>query len=317
MKKRVMFALIMLAVVVGAFCLRLIGAEGKCCFDALICCLSLCCAAETCKLVSAKGAPACVVSTTIFPALSFAAHILFFMFNLSFVWYVVIQVCVLALAFLLTFVFYACLNTKYISCEREKLEQGKAKFAINVALKSLFCFVYPTMFFVCLMLLNRIDALKIAGLTSFKGTLGWVVLVCAVVVPIITDTFAMLCGMLFKGPKLCKKISPNKTVSGAVCAVVLSGAIMGGLFFAFNAFSAISAGFLAFNIKFWHFIIVGVVGSVVCQAGDLFESMLKRRAGVKDSGTIIPGHGGFLDRLDSHIFNAPFVLVFFVLTMII
>ena len=55
---------------------------------------------------------------------------------------------------------------------------------------------------------------------------------------------------------------------------------------------------------------------MICQLGDIFESYLKRKANIKDSGNIFPGHGGFLDRFDSHIFNAPFILIFFSLLII-
>ena len=127
----------------------------------------------------------------------------------------------------------------------------------------------------------------------------------------------MLCGMLFKGPKLCPKISPNKTISGSICATILTSLVCGAFFYVFNAFGVVANGFSRLGIQVWHFVILGFVGAIVCQLGDLFESFIKRRANVKDSGNIFPGHGGFLDRFDSHIFNAPFVLAFFIFAFII
>lgn len=317
MKKKIIVALIMLLAVAGAFSLRLAGVIGNYFFDMLICCLSIFCALETTKLVSAKGVSASPISAGIYPSLAYAGHMLCFVFSLEVYWYVIIQICILAFCFLLTFVVYSCLNTEEIQEERKTFNLSKVKFGLFVGLKSLFCFVYPCLFMLCFMLLNRIDSFPITGLNRFNGTLSWVALISAVVIPIVTDTTAMFCGKLFKGPKLCKKISPNKTISGAISAIIVSSGVMCGLFFVFNSFSDIARGFFNFDMSFWQFILLGFFGSIVCQAGDLFESFLKRRANVKDSGNILPGHGGVLDRLDSHLFSAPFVLLFFVLLMII
>jgi phosphatidate cytidylyltransferase len=120
------------------------------------------------------------------------------------------------------------------------------------------------------------------------------------------DTFAYIVGKSVGRHKLYEKISPKKTIEGFI----------GGLLFAIFAGYLIStyvikpsAQFSNKSILIWVIIavIVGVIGTV----GDLIESKFKRIAGVKDSGKIMPGHGGVLDRLDSVIFVAPFIFLFY------
>jgi phosphatidate cytidylyltransferase len=106
-----------------------------------------------------------------------------------------------------------------------------------------------------------------------------------------TDIAAYLVGRAIGGPKLAPRISPGKTwagLAGGVTGAALVGAVTAGTLGGIPWLGALLGGFLA----------------LVAQAGDLFESHLKREAGVKDSGTLIPGHGGALDRLDGLLFVA-------------
>ncbi|MGH6872007.1 MAG: phosphatidate cytidylyltransferase [Rhizomicrobium sp.] len=107
-----------------------------------------------------------------------------------------------------------------------------------------------------------------------------------------TDTGALIAGKLIGGPKLWPKLSPNKTwagaFGGAVCAIALTSIL----------FAALGAHIL-------NGALFGLAMSAVGQVGDLFESWIKRRVGRKDSGSLIPGHGGVLDRIDSILFVAP------------
>ena len=109
---------------------------------------------------------------------------------------------------------------------------------------------------------------------------------------IATDVGAFLGGRALGGKKLAPKISPNKTISGALCALGAS-AVIGFLY------SGISGKPILF------FILLSILTSAMAQAGDLYESMLKRRVSAKDSGNIIPGHGGVLDRIDGFLMASP------------
>ncbi len=114
----------------------------------------------------------------------------------------------------------------------------------------------------------------------------------------VNDSFAYLVGKNFGKQKLFEIISPKKTVEG----------FMGGLFF-----SCIASYFIATfteTLTFTNWLILGIIISVFGTLGDLIESKFKRQANVKDSGVIMPGHGGLLDRLDSIIFAAPFIYLF-------
>lgn len=112
------------------------------------------------------------------------------------------------------------------------------------------------------------------------------------------DTFAYLGGSLFGKNKMIERVSPGKTWEGTIIGVLITF----GLSFLFN---------MLFNLGDYTWQILGIIVPVLATIGDLVESKLKREAGVKDSGNIMPGHGGVLDRFDSLIFVSPFVYVLF------
>lgn len=130
---------------------------------------------------------------------------------------------------------------------------------------------------------------RLVGLREEAGGLILVLIVLAVVW--LSDTAAYFVGRAYGRHKLAPSISPNKTVEGAVGGF-LAGAASGPLI-------ALAVPDI---VSITPAIILGVVVAVAAQAGDLFESAIKRSAGVKDSGTILPGHGGLLDRFDSLLF---------------
>jgi len=114
----------------------------------------------------------------------------------------------------------------------------------------------------------------------------------------INDSFAYLVGKNFGRQKLFESISPKKTVEG----------FLGGVFFA--ALGSYLIFTITNELEFSNWLIISVIVSIFGTIGDLIESKYKRQAEVKDSGSLIPGHGGILDRLDSAIVAAPFVYLF-------
>lgn len=109
-----------------------------------------------------------------------------------------------------------------------------------------------------------------------------------------TDIGAYFAGRGIGGPKLAPAISPNKTWAG-----------LGGGMVAAAITAAITTSFSPFPTALGSALLIGALLAVLGQGGDLFESWLKRRAGVKDSGNIIPGHGGLLDRVDGLVLSVP------------
>lgn len=137
----------------------------------------------------------------------------------------------------------------------------------------LFLFCYMFFFF------SNFTELKFINFVLLLGCVG-------------SDIGGYVVGKILKGPKL-TKISPKKTISGALGSFIFTSIIISGLFFYFTN---------KFNLNI---IIISFITSLACQMGDLFISYLKRKSKLKDTGSIIPGHGGVLDRLDGILFGVP------------
>lgn len=123
---------------------------------------------------------------------------------------------------------------------------------------------------------------------------GFELLLWVLVIIFTTDTMAYVVGNMVGGPKLAPAISPGKTISGTVGGVVFAG--LGSMLFS-----------LWFITPWWTLLELGVLLGILGQCGDLCQSAIKRHFGVKDSGRLIPGHGGILDRTDSLILTLPLI----------
>jgi phosphatidate cytidylyltransferase len=136
-----------------------------------------------------------------------------------------------------------------------------------------------------------------APLAVLGAERGWILLLILAVWSY--DTGAYLVGRRFGRERFLTHISPSKTYAGLVGGIAATTVVVGLLL-------------VGLGQPVWHAVILGPISALAAQAGDLAESMLKRAAGAKDSGTLIPGHGGMLDRVDSFLFAAPVVTLYVV-----
>ena len=175
--------------------------------------------------------------------------------------------------FLIVFSIYAFIEFANI------ISRVHIKNKINIFLSNIGFLIYLSCFSTMLLFTFIHPELKILTLS--------ITLIC-----IFSDIGGLIFGKLFKGPRL-TKISPNKTFSGAI-----------GSFF----FSIILSIFLfkgIYGLFSYYFILLGVTTSLATQLGDLFFSYLKRKAKLKDTGNVLPGHGGILDRIDGILLGVP------------
>ncbi len=123
------------------------------------------------------------------------------------------------------------------------------------------------------------------------------------------DSFAYFIGSAFGKHKLCPFISPKKTVEGAVAGVV--GTVLTNLLLAFIYGLVIAQLGRTLVINYWSVALISFILSLLGMVGDLFASIIKRQCGIKDFGTILPGHGGIMDRFDSTLIVMPAAVVLF------
>ena len=192
--------------------------------------------------------------------------LLLLLFFLIFKSYIILNYCLIVLGVLSIL--------EFLNLSRKIFKNKLGLILLNIFFISyifIFCFIF-------LMFFNN---------TLLKYTLSIILFGC-----IASDIGGFIFGKLFKGPKL-TKISPNKTYSGAIGSIVLTLITVSILFYHFLKI---------FNLDT---IILALVVSIFCQLGDLLFSLLKRKAKIKDTGNILPGHGGVLDRLDGIYLGIP------------
>ena len=162
-------------------------------------------------------------------------------------------------------------------------------------ISTILLYVYPTLFLLTMLLANDLESN------------AFIALLMAFVVSPCSDTMAYLTGSLIGGPKLCPKLSPKKTWAGAI------GGTVGGILSAIIVYYIFTPKVNFFS-PILLFVLVGFFASILTLFGDLFESYIKRKVGIKDMGKLLPGHGGVLDRIDGTLF--AIVLCWFVFWLV-
>lgn len=160
------------------------------------------------------------------------------------------------------------------------------------AAASIFCLLYTG--FTLLALPNLHEQSNGPSLVTFLLCVVWA-----------GDVAAYYVGRAWGRHKLAPQLSPGKTWEGAVASVVGSVLVAGGLVGLAMALQQRDIVLLSYPDEVWYWLVVAALVNVAAQVGDLAESALKRSAGVKDSGSLLPGHGGVLDRIDALLLAAP------------
>ncbi|MGD9901414.1 MAG: phosphatidate cytidylyltransferase [Spirochaetales bacterium] len=289
-------------------------------FDGFIAILSIVCALEVSRVFLRSGRANFMGLEATFATITFIMTIwgINAQFSLSqfILGYLIILIVMFSISFAMGF-----FNKRTVE-EDENFKASKLgiyEYSYKKSMLTLFIMIYPTLLFVPMYLLNHIQELNLftGAVNAYTGVnLGLFLLVTVFLVTMATDTLALLVGMTLKGPKLAPLISPKKTISGAIGGL-FGGMVMAvALFLLASWFTPLGDAFSAAGIQFWLFIIYGFVASIISQIGDLFASYIKRRARAKDFSSVLPGHGGFMDRLDGILFNAVFSFIFFMIVLL-
>lgn len=191
------------------------------------------------------------------------------------------------------------------------------KYELKDFLSTAFILFYPIVLLSIFFLINGKTTLGDNPVNENYGDMIGIML--ALFIPVFTDTFAYFTGMAIGGKKLCPEISPKKTIAGAVGGIVggIAASVMVFLLFdfygVFDSMKNVNVHALTtnMNVSLAIYMVIGLVGAVVSEVGDLAASWIKRRAGIKDFGKIFPGHGGIMDRLDSILFVLPIIYLAF------
>ena len=200
-------------------------------------------------------------------------------------------------------------------------------FKGSVLFNFFLCVIFFVTIFEWLKMSKKLKIIKFFGilllflsiLTAYflRNTYGFEIFIFVILISILTDLGGYIFGKMFKGPRL-TKISPNKTYSGAIGSLIVSltGSLIYIKYISNTSLLSFQNGYVPYSEKYIFLtLLIVLVISFISQIGDLTISYFKRLANIKDTGSILPGHGGLLDRIDGILFAVPFSYIIFNFTI--
>ena len=291
MKKRAISSIFIMLAIVLAVASKFLVSE---IFDIFVATIGIVGALEMCNILDKKGIRVSRFLSSMFIVVLYLAVVLAISSGVSILMTLLYMLDACVIYMVVIFVYELIIAKEY------KLGQ-----AFSTTINSLMVMVYPALLVSVFCVINHMEAFTTLNIDTPYLSLILIIFIWGIA--LLSDTCAYLVGSTLHGPKLCPKISPNKTWSGAIGGV-LGGVLMGVItYFVIKNVPSMSAILTGTKLNLAWLMILGGLGSVVSQVGDIFESYLKRKAGVKDSGNFMPGHGGMLDRVDALMFCLVFV----------
>jgi phosphatidate cytidylyltransferase len=292
MKIRLLSGSCYVAILVAFFCLKIFlpAPYGDFAFDALIYAFALIGTYEMLRAVKDKTTKVERIFVLLYAAITIpVCAVCEYMYGNGFV---ASAICLFALALLLLFLLVAAHETTTLE---------------SVGL-SLFAAIYPVFLLTFLVLCNH--EMGIARFAEYGFDSRLMILLIFIISPC-ADSIAYVFGICFKKylpKKMAPKLSPNKTVIGGIGGLV--GGMLGALILYF-IYGATAGSYTNMGLVLPVFLVIGLLASVATAFGDLVESSIKRKVGLKDMGKIMPGHGGALDRIDGTLFATLVVYAVF------
>lgn len=304
MKQRITTGLIIGVVVVAVFLLRLLSPY---IFDIAVCAMIIIASNEVARVYNRSGHANDSTLLTFYPILCFITTFLAYTFNFKIFHVILVNLALILLLMLIEMLVCVIIRKKVIA-EKDDENFKFSNYFVNRTMLTGFLMLYPSFILSPLFIFNHLSNFSYLTMPQTNIDFSLFFMVLFILTTVATDTFAYFIGRSLKGPKLCPYISPNKTISGAI------GGVVGAVIIGFAVYGIYCAVGLSVNtIPPYLIVIYTILASVISQLGDIFASIIKRRARTKDYSSIFPGHGGFMDRLDGISFNCIFSLAFFML----